>query len=51
MAGAQAIEIGSAIGNNINIFKDISSGLEGFLSERDGLWKIYMGWRINYEAC
>ncbi|MFA4957404.1 MAG: dihydroorotate dehydrogenase [Candidatus Methanoperedens sp.] len=31
MAGAQAVEIGSAIGNNINIFKDISSGMEAFL--------------------
>jgi dihydroorotate dehydrogenase (NAD+) catalytic subunit len=32
MAGAQAVEIGSAIGNNMNIFKDISSGMEAFLS-------------------
>jgi len=35
MAGAQAIEIGSAIGNNINIFKDISSGMEAFFSEKE----------------
>jgi dihydroorotate dehydrogenase (NAD+) catalytic subunit len=35
MAGAQAVEIGSAIGNNINIFKDISSGMEAFLSEKE----------------
>ena len=35
MAGAQAVQIGSAVGNNINIFKDISSGMEAFLSEKE----------------
>jgi len=35
MAGAQAVEIGSAIGNNINIFKEISTGMEAFLSEKE----------------
>ena len=35
MAGAQAVEIGSAIGNNTNIFKDISSDMEAFLLEKD----------------
>lgn len=32
MAGAQAVQIGSAVGDNINIFSDISSCLEAFLS-------------------
>ncbi|MCX9084392.1 MAG: dihydroorotate dehydrogenase [Candidatus Methanoperedens sp.] len=35
MAGAQAVEIGSAIGNNINVFNEISSGMEKFLSEKE----------------
>jgi len=39
MAGAQAVEIGSAIGNNINIFKDISSGMETFINQ--------MGWTLE----
>jgi len=34
MAGAQAVEIGSAIGNNINVFKEISSGMETFLTHK-----------------
>jgi len=39
MAGAVAVEIGSAVGKNINIFKDISSGMETFLAKK--------GWTIN----
>ena len=35
MAGAQAVEIGSAVGNNINIFNDITSCMEAFLSEKE----------------
>ena len=35
MAGAFAVEIGSAVGNNINIFKDVSMGIEAFLAEKD----------------
>ncbi|MCZ7399442.1 MAG: dihydroorotate dehydrogenase [Candidatus Methanoperedens sp.] len=35
MAGAQAVEIGSAVGNNINIFNDISSCMESFLEEKE----------------
>ena len=35
MAGAQAVEIGSAVGNNINIFNDISSGMEAFLEKKE----------------
>ncbi|MFZ3166138.1 MAG: dihydroorotate dehydrogenase [Candidatus Methanoperedens sp.] len=35
MAGALAVEIGSAVGNNINIFKDISKGMEAFLAEKE----------------
>lgn len=35
MAGAQAVEIGSAVGNNINIFNDISSCMEAFLNENE----------------
>jgi len=34
MAGAQAVEIGSAIGNNINVFNDISSGMETFFTQK-----------------
>ncbi len=35
MAGALAVEIGSAVGNNINIFNEISSCMEVFLSEKE----------------
>jgi len=35
MAGALAIEIGSAVGNNINIFNDISKGMEAFLAKKE----------------
>ncbi len=35
MAGAQAVEIGSAVGNNINIFNDISSCMESFMKEKE----------------
>ncbi len=35
MAGAQAVEIGSAVGNNINIFNDISRCLQEFLKEKE----------------
>lgn len=35
MAGAKAVEIGSAVGENINIFNDISSCLEAFLVEKE----------------
>ncbi len=35
MAGALAVEIGSAVGNNINIFKDISKDMEAFLAEKE----------------
>jgi dihydroorotate dehydrogenase (NAD+) catalytic subunit len=34
MAGARAVEIGSAVGNNINVFKDISECMEAFLAEK-----------------
>jgi len=36
MAGARAIEVGSAVGNNINIFKEISSGMELSWRKKDG---------------
>jgi dihydroorotate dehydrogenase (NAD+) catalytic subunit len=35
MAGAKAVQIGSAVGNNINIFNDISSCMEAFLEEKE----------------
>ncbi len=35
MAGARAVQIGSAVGNNINIFNDISSCMEAFLEEKN----------------
>ena len=35
MAGAKAVQIGSAVGDNINIFSDITSGLETFLSKKE----------------
>lgn len=34
MAGAKAVQIGSAVGNNINIFKEITSCMETFLEEK-----------------
>lgn len=34
MAGAQAVEIGSAIGNNNNVFNEISSGMKTFLTQK-----------------
>jgi len=39
MAGARAVQIGSAVGNNINIFNDISSCMEVFLEEK--------GWTLD----
>ncbi len=39
MAGAKAVQIGSAVGNNINIFNDISSCMEAFLEEK--------GWTLD----
>ncbi len=42
MAGAQAVEIGSAVGNNVRIFEDISSCMEAFLKEKElSLNEIY----------
>ncbi len=35
MAGARAVEIGSAVGNNINIFNDINSCLDAFLASKE----------------
>jgi dihydroorotate dehydrogenase (NAD+) catalytic subunit len=35
MAGAKAVQIGSAVGNNINIFNEISSCMEAFLEEKE----------------
>lgn len=35
MAGARAVEVGSAVGNNISIFSDISSCMEAFLIEKE----------------
>ena len=35
MAGARAVEIGSAVGNNVNIFDDVSSCMEAFLEEKE----------------
>jgi dihydroorotate dehydrogenase (NAD+) catalytic subunit len=35
MAGARAVQVGSAVGDNINIFSDISSGLEKFLAKKE----------------
>ncbi len=39
MAGARAVQIGSAVGNNINIFNEISSCMEAFLGEK--------GWTLD----
>lgn len=35
MAGALAVEIGSAVGENINIFKEISPCMEAFLTDKE----------------
>ena len=34
MAGARAVQIGSAVGENINIFQDISPCMEAFMAEK-----------------
>lgn len=39
MAGARAVQIGSAVGNNISIFNEISSCMEAFLEEK--------GWTLD----
>ncbi|MBU4454487.1 MAG: dihydroorotate dehydrogenase, partial [Euryarchaeota archaeon] len=39
MAGARAVQIGSAVGDNINIFRDISSCMKTFLEEK--------GWTLD----
>jgi dihydroorotate dehydrogenase (NAD+) catalytic subunit len=39
MAGARAVQIGSAVGNNLNIFNDISSCMEVILEEK--------GWTLD----
>ncbi len=39
MAGARAVQIGSAVGNNINIFNEISSCMEAFLEQK--------GWTLD----
>ena len=43
MAGAEAVEIGSAVGGNINIFNDISSCMEAFLEEKEWTLKDIYG--------
>ncbi len=48
MAGAQAVEIGSSVGNNINIFNDISSCMEAFLDEKEWTLKDICG--MAHEA-
>jgi dihydroorotate dehydrogenase (NAD+) catalytic subunit len=35
MAGAKAVQVGSAVGNDINIFSEISSCMEAFLEEKE----------------
>ena len=35
MAGARAVQIGTSVGNNINIFNDISSCMESFMEEKE----------------
>lgn len=35
MAGARAVQIGTAVGSNINIFNDISSCMESFMEEKE----------------
>jgi len=35
MAGAQAIQIGSAVARDISIFKEISGGISTYLNEKN----------------
>lgn len=35
MAGAKAVQIGTAVGNNINIFNNITSCMESFIEEKE----------------
>jgi dihydroorotate dehydrogenase (NAD+) catalytic subunit len=48
MAGARAVEIGSAVGNNINIFDDISSCMEAFLVEKE--WSLKDVYGMAHEV-
>lgn len=48
IAGARAVEIGSAVGNNINIFDDISSCMEAFLTEKE--WSLNNIYGMAHEA-
>lgn len=48
MAGAQAVEIGSAVGNNINVFSDISSCMEAFLKEKK--WSLKSIYGMAHEV-
>ncbi len=48
MAGAQAVEIGSAVGNNINIFNDISGCLQEFLKEKE--WPLEYIYGMAHEV-
>lgn len=48
MAGARAVEIGSAVGNNINIFNDISSCMEVFLEEKE--WTLQEIYGMAHEV-
>ncbi len=48
MAGARAVEIGSAVGNNINIFNDISSCMEAFLEEKE--WTLQEIYGMAHEV-
>jgi len=51
MAGARAVEIGSAAGNNINIFKDISAELKDYLAMKEWTLDDIYGMAHKNETC
>jgi len=48
MAGAKAVEIGSAVGNNIDIFSDIAACMEAFLEEKE--WTLNEVYGMAHEV-
>lgn len=48
MAGALAVQIGSAVGNNINIFSEISSCMDTFLKDKE--WTLDDIYGISHEV-
>ncbi len=48
MAGARGVQVGSAVGNNINVFNDISSCMGAFLEEKE--WTLNDIYGMAHES-